>query len=678
MRAFIIRPFGKRTAGGFELDFDKVESDLIEPALEGLGAQGRTTGEILEAGNIRMDMFQELLVADVVIADITMNNPNAFYELGIRHALQEKRTFLIRAKLPAPKVESVEEYKQKTKEHEVPFDLKTDRYMEYAPEKPEDSVAKLTQGLRESFATERQDSPVFLSLPDLKPQKREGFIPVPLGFGEAVQRAEKEKDARGLTLLGLEAEGFRWESSGFRVVGRALLLIKEYGAAKNAWESLYKLDNFDYEANISLGNIYQRLKDLTGSDQALNRALRSATERKQLAEIHGQLGRNKKDLWTREWGKAEPAEQARVALQSPLLRDAYDQYLVAYRQDLNSYYPGINALGLAIMIVELAARYPDDWIGQFVDEDAAALELKEIRRSKEQTANALQLRFAYVDKPEASSEEDKNDPWLMGSAGDLSLLTGTNAKRAIFFYKKAATEAPFILDAARKQLLLFAALGVSGANVKEALASFGPGAADVPKERIERLILFTGHRVDGAKREKPRFPAAMEGAARDAIRVAVAAERSVTAGAIFGVAGGANGGDILFLEVCDELGIPTEMMLALPEGPFMEKSVAADDPMWEKRFYTQLGKHPNTPVLAKSEELPQWLQGKKGYDVWQRNNLWLLSEALCRSPENLTLIALWDGGTGDGPGGTENMVNLARDRGAKVIHLNTKTLFGLP
>ena len=282
-----------------------------------------------------------------------------------------------------------------------------------------------------------------------------------------------------------------------------------------------RLDNFDYEANTSLGNIYQRLKDLTSSDQALNRALRGASERKQYSEIHGQLGRNKKDLWTREWGKAEPAEQARVALQSPLLREAYDQYLVAYRQDLNSYYPGINALGLAIVILDLAARYPDDWLDQFADEDAAAQELKEIRRNKEQIANALQLRLAYVDKPEASSEEDKNDPWVMSSAGDLSLLTGANARRAIFFYKKAATQSPFILDAARKQLLLFAALGVLKANVNEALAAFVPGAIDVEKQRIERLILFTGHRVDGANREKPRFPAAMEGVARAAIRDAV-------------------------------------------------------------------------------------------------------------------------------------------------------------
>lgn len=54
------------------------------------------------------------------------------------------------------------------------------------------------------------------------------------------------------------------------------------------------------------------------------------------------------------------------------------------------------------MIVDLAARYPDDWIGQFADEDAAVQELKEIRRGKEQIANAPQLRFAYVDKPEPS------------------------------------------------------------------------------------------------------------------------------------------------------------------------------------------------------------------------------------------------------------------------------------
>ena len=94
MTAFIIRPFGIRRG----IDFDEVEKQLIAPALQSIGAEGGATVEIMEAGNIRIDMFQRLLVADLVIADISTNNPNVFYELGIRHALQEKRTFLLRAK----------------------------------------------------------------------------------------------------------------------------------------------------------------------------------------------------------------------------------------------------------------------------------------------------------------------------------------------------------------------------------------------------------------------------------------------------------------------------------------------------------------------------------------------------------------------------------------------------
>src|ERR1700757_2921729 len=143
MRAFIIRPFGTRKG----IDFDGVEKNLVGPALDNIGAEGRTTGEILEAGNIRIDMFQQLLVADLVVADITTNNPNAFYELGIRHARQEKRTFLIRAKLPPPATV------QEMREADVPFDLKTDRYFEYDPARPTASLDSLTEALRFTAAS---------------------------------------------------------------------------------------------------------------------------------------------------------------------------------------------------------------------------------------------------------------------------------------------------------------------------------------------------------------------------------------------------------------------------------------------------------------------------------------------------------------------------------------------
>jgi hypothetical protein len=667
MRAFIIRPFGTRRG----INFDNVESQLIGPALDCIGAEGRTTGEILEAGNIRIDMFQQLLVADLVVADITTNNPNAFYELGIRHALQEKRTFLIRAKIPPPR--TLEAFK----ESDVPFDLKTDRYFEYDPSSPASSLSQLSEALRLTAASERQDSPIFLSLPNLKSQNRELFLPVPLGFGEEVQRAEKEKDSRKLTLLGLEARGFAWVSTGLRVVGRALLLIKKFGAAQTAWESLRTLDDFDLEANIALANIYQRLDDLTSSDQALERALQRATKPNDLAEIHGQLGRNKKDRWTKSWITANAEDKVRKALDSPLLVEAYEQYLTAYRQDLDSYYPGLNALALAVIILELAAKLPEVWGNYFGDEDEAAQRLNEIKRKRDQIAHALQLRFDHADSPQLSPN-DERDPWLLSSAGDLSLLTLPNPNRAIYFYKKAAAaQGDFILDAARKQLVMFAQLGILQAGVSEALKVFPPDSTASISQRLEKVVLFTGHRIDSATRKKPRFPPSKEVVAREAIRSVLKEEKEITQGSMLGVAGGANGGDILFLEVCEELDISTEMMLALPEGQFIEASVDADDKTWVQRFREQLDKHPNAPILAESSELPKWLQMKKGYDVWERNNLWLLSEALCRSPKHLTLLALWDGEPGDGAGGTEHMVSLARERGAQVILLNAKTLFGL-
>jgi hypothetical protein len=55
-----------------------------------------------------------------------------------------------------------------------------------------------------------------------------------------------------------------------------------------------------------------------------------------------------------------------------------------------------------------------------------------------------------------------------------------------------------------------------------------------------------------------------------------------------------------------------------------------------------------------------------------------LQEALARRPENFTLLALWDGTKGDGPGGTEHMIRIVRDRrDAATIILDTKELFGL-
>jgi hypothetical protein len=80
-------------------------------------------------------------------------------------------------------------------------------------------------------------------------------------------------------------------------------------------------------------------------------------------------------------------------------------------------------------------------------------------------------------------------------------------------------------------------------------------------------------------------------------------------------------------------------------------------------------------VLATSKDLPSWLAEKRDYNIWQRNSLWLFHNAIAEGGENVTLIALWNGQKGDGPGGTADLVDRAKTLGAEVIHLDTTKLF---
>jgi hypothetical protein len=192
-----------------------------------------------------------------------------------------------------------------------------------------------------------------------------------------------------------------------------------------------------------------------------------------------------------------------------------------------------------------------------------------------------------------------------------------------------------------------------------------------------RTLLFTGHQIDAPGRKQPRFPADCEALARAAIRVAVEREVRRYGGAV-GIAGGASGGDILFHEVCAELGVQTKLYLALPPELYVPESVAPAGKDWVGRFQTILSRLAAAPVLAQTREEPG-LPGYSGDDsIWHRNNLWMLNEALTAGAENVTLIALWDGKKGDGPGGTADMIQIARARGAETRVLDSTAIFGLP
>jgi hypothetical protein len=116
----------------------------------------------------------------------------------------------------------------------------------------------------------------------------------------------------------------------------------------------------------------------------------------------------------------------------------------------------------------------------------------------------------------------------------------------------------------------------------------------------------------------------------------------------------------------------------VPRDLYIRESVAPAGPQWIENFHRLVRTRP-VRVLCDSKDLPRWLQDKPDYNIWQRNNLWNLHNALAAAGgENVTLIALWNGASGDGAGGTADMVQKAKERGAKTIILDTKTIFAEP
>jgi hypothetical protein len=189
------------------------------------------------------------------------------------------------------------------------------------------------------------------------------------------------------------------------------------------------------------------------------------------------------------------------------------------------------------------------------------------------------------------------------------------------------------------------------------------------------VVLFTGHMIDLPGRPTARFPSVCERAAHDAIHAALKEEVDRTSGSVVGIASGANGGDILFHEVCAELGIASRLLLPLPPDLFRNESVLPAGVAWTRRFDSLMQRFPSPPCLAKADELPVWLWTRAHYDTWERANLWLINEALAVGAPQFTLLALWDGTPGDGPGGTEHMIRIAKDNGATTIVLSTHAVF---
>jgi hypothetical protein len=95
-RCFVIQGFGKKQDYQQGKQFDLNASyKVIKDAIEAAGLDCVRADEVNNNVMIDKIMFQQLLSADLVVADITTLNFNAAYELGVRQALRPYTTLVV-------------------------------------------------------------------------------------------------------------------------------------------------------------------------------------------------------------------------------------------------------------------------------------------------------------------------------------------------------------------------------------------------------------------------------------------------------------------------------------------------------------------------------------------------------------------------------------------------------
>lgn len=658
--AFIVMPFGtKPGADGRPVDFDRVFKELLEPALADAGYDVFRADQERRSGNIRFDLFQELLVADLVVADLTVDNPNVWYELGVRHALRARGVILVQGPRPSQ-----------------PFDLYTDRRFNYhlkdgAPDPDHlrddrESLANMARATQGAWPG-RSTSPVYQLLPELRePDWRKLLLADSNEFSDAQKRwasrleVARQKGRPGdILVLADETPSRALWLEAKRSAGDALLDLQRYEFALEQYEAVLAVDPDHMPCRlhkaVCLGRL-GRYEDAREWVRALTQDHPSDPECWALA------GRVEKDQWMQRWragaldaagtdAKPTPAQMREAAtMEDASLNDAIEAYRTAFTHDPAHHYSGVDALILLTLQKHLGGE---------ADEAACA-----------------HLQGGALWACATAAKRDPSDYWARASLAEAVL---TDQPRDVILHKYMAAAAAanrnwFALDSTRQTLMLLLDLDFRPAEAAAALKIIDREISIAQPPFVPRqVLLFAGHRVDAPDRAHPRFPRTMVPAAAAAIEQALDALE--VAKDDYALVQGASGGDLLFAEACVARGVRVQLLQPFAEPEFIEQSVAgsADGEDWRRRYYAVRDRLVDPPRAMPDELGP--LPAR--VNAYERCNQWLLYSALARGVDRVRFICLWDGGGGDGPGGTAHLYREVQRRTGHVKWIDTRQL-GVP
>ena len=101
------------------------------------------------------------------------------------------------------------------------------------------------------------------------------------------------------------------------------------------------------------------------------------------AEALALHGRNLKTLWRVEFRNAATREERRMLALDGKLRESFEAYRRAFYVDLNSFYPGIAALQMGTIFLDLSEEEDGLWKNSFDDDDEAETYRRELAKDVE-------------------------------------------------------------------------------------------------------------------------------------------------------------------------------------------------------------------------------------------------------------------------------------------------------
>jgi tetratricopeptide (TPR) repeat protein len=682
--AFVIMPFGKKKgADGSIYDFNAIYSQLIKPALEMAGFESFRADEETTSGDILTDMFQELLLADLCIADMSIDNANVFYELGIRHAFRKRGIVHIQAGRSY-----------------MPFDVFNVRTIPYhiTPEGVPDPAflekdkAAISRTARNTWGSDVEaiQSPIFNLLDGLtEPNRRALQTPLATGFWreynewkERVTIAERQKRIGDILLLTEEISNPLIKEDAIAEAGLAL---------KNLGRNELALTQYRKGLEINSKNLTFRreeafnLNRLGRVDEAIIKIESLLIDFPSDTETVAYLGRIYKEMWRESWEWVSDKElRLKTAFESyHWLLKSFQTYLKGYRLDLDQVYPGINALTLGTILVYLA--------DQFEDRSQPDPEIQGVR------ALLPELRGSLLFALETQAQNELADYWTLISLAELHVLIAEITQEVSRAYRKALTASrrnQFYLQSSLAQLEILRSLefragfvqaGINVINeelgrihkelvIEEAVSKREKAESPTPATTQEGMVfLFTGYMIDISEKGESHFPPEKESDIKAAINAILDKYRAgpddlaVTTGMDAG-------SEILFVESCTERGIPVQAYFPLFESAYVRDFVSPGGDQWVERFY-QMRNHPlvNEYYQPDCVGLP-----RESDNVHERNNRWALYSALGRGIDKVRLIAVWDGKS-EVSGELDarlvkHMVDLMRDTGGIIEHINPAKL----